>query len=160
MATASIATPIGLLAVETNGEAVKRVEWIAEDAVGNSTTNSDNLALEACQQLDAYFAGRLHDFDLPLAFPDQAFVASVMAAMLDIGFGETKTYGELATLLGSAARAVGTACGRNPIPIIVPCHRVLGGGGKLTGYSGQGGIITKEFLLRLEANQTDLFADP
>ena len=104
------------------------------------------------EQLDEYFAGTRHAFDLPLAPHGTAFERAVWQRLTEIPFGETTTYGELARELGSAPRAVGRANGRNPISIIVPCHRVIGAKGGLTGYAG--GIPTKQALL----NHESLFA--
>lgn len=101
-------------------------------------------------QLTEYFAGRRRQFDVPLAFRGTPFQRSVWAALLDIPYGETASYGELAQLLGkpAAARAVGLANGKNPISIIVPCHRVIGSTGSLTGYGG--GLERKQYLLDFE----------
>ena len=105
---------------------------------------------EVAAQLDAYFAGRLREFDLPLAPVGTPFQQRVWTALRGIGYGETRSYGQLADLIGAptASRAVGLANGRNPIGIIIPCHRVLGAGGGLTGYGG--GLARKRFLLDLE----------
>jgi methylated-DNA-[protein]-cysteine S-methyltransferase len=105
----------------------------------------------AVAQLDAYFAGARQDFDLPLAPRGTAFQQQVWEALRAIPYGATTTYGALATRIGSprAVRAVGLANGRNPIPIIVPCHRVIGADGSLTGYGG--GLETKRALLDLES---------
>jgi len=105
---------------------------------------------EAARQFVAFFAGRLTQFDLPLAASGTAFDQRVRAAMRAIPYGETRTYGDLAHFTDSGPRAIGRACGRNPIPIIVPCHRVLARGG-LGGYSGGAGLPTKQWLLALEA---------
>ena len=104
----------------------------------------------AADQLDAYFAGELTRFDLPLAPRGSSFQQRVWAALQDIPYGETESYGELAERIGSpgAARAVGLANGRNPIGIVIPCHRVVGSHGKLTGYGG--GLDRKKQLLDLE----------
>ncbi|MEV4146959.1 methylated-DNA--[protein]-cysteine S-methyltransferase [Amycolatopsis sp. NPDC049691] len=101
-------------------------------------------------QLKEYFAGQRREFDLPLAFRGTPFQRAVWAALLDIPYGETASYGELAQLLGkpAAARAVGLANGKNPISIIVPCHRVIGSTGSLTGYGG--GLERKRYLLDFE----------
>jgi methylated-DNA-[protein]-cysteine S-methyltransferase len=107
------------------------------------------LALAAAQ-LAEYFAGTRRRFDLPLAPPANTFQARVREAMLSIPFGAVGSYGGIAAAIGSAPRAVGGACGRNPLPIVVPCHRVLGSGGRAGGYSGLGGLGTKRFLLALE----------
>lgn len=105
---------------------------------------------EVATQLEAYFAGRLHTFDLPLAPVGTAFQERVWAELRAIPYGETRSYGQLADRLGApgASRAVGLANGRNPIGIIIPCHRVVGAGGGLTGYGG--GLPRKRFLLDLE----------
>jgi methylated-DNA-[protein]-cysteine S-methyltransferase len=113
---------------------------------------ADRAVLDAAAaQLDRYFAGSLTGFDLPLDLRGTAFQRRVWSALLDIPFGETASYGELAAGLGrpGSARAVGLANGRNPISIIVPCHRVIGSNGKLTGYGG--GLDRKAWLLDHEA---------
>ena len=113
--------------------------------------------VETKRQLDEYFAGSLRDFTLPLAPKGRAFQKLVWAELLRIPCGETCSYGELARRLGNpnASRAVGLANGRNPISIIVPCHRVIGASGRLTGYGG--GIEQKEMLLALERKTPGLF---
>jgi methylated-DNA-[protein]-cysteine S-methyltransferase len=105
----------------------------------------------AIAQLDAYFAGELTDFDLPLAPAGTAFQMRVWEALLQIPYGTTATYGEIAARIGqpTAMRAVGLANGRNPLAIVIPCHRVIGAGGGLTGYGG--GLDRKRWLLDLEA---------
>ncbi len=105
---------------------------------------------EACAQLDAYFAGELQHFDLALMPKGTAFQEAVWQALTQIPYGETCSYGDLAAQIGKpkASRAVGAANGLNPIPVIIPCHRVIGSSGKLTGFGG--GIETKQFLLELE----------
>lgn len=108
---------------------------------------------ELQQQLDAYFAGRLRRFELPLDPQGTAFQRSVWAALQKIPYGQTVSYGALAERIGrpAAARAVGAANGRNPIPIVIPCHRVIGSSGRLTGFGG--GLCTKQALLELEASE-------
>ena len=102
------------------------------------------------RQLEAYFAGELREFDLPLKMDGTPFQIKVWRALQDIPYGETISYGELARRIGNpkGSRAVGLANGRNPIPIVVPCHRVIGSNGKLVGFGG--GLTTKEALLGLE----------
>ena len=109
---------------------------------------------EAVRQLDAYFAGRLRQFDLPLATGGTAFQQRVWRALRDIPYGETVSYGELARHIErpAAVRAVGAANGQNPISIVIPCHRVIGADGSLTGYGG--GLERKRHLLDLEAEVT------
>ncbi len=112
---------------------------------------------EVCRQLSEYFAGERKEFDLPLALQGTEFQVSVLEALQRIPYGETTSYGAIAEQIGrpKAVRAVGAANGRNPIPIIVPCHRVIGSSGDLTGFGG--GLDTKAELLRLEAeNSGDL----
>lgn len=111
---------------------------------------------ETIRQLDAYFEGELTEFDLPLHMEGTPFQRRVWDQLLLIPYGETRTYGELAEALGNpgASRAVGLANGKNPVSIIVPCHRVIGSGGNLTGYGG--GLDRKKRLLALEAGSQDL----
>ena len=106
---------------------------------------------EAVRQIEAYFAGELTEFDLNLAPLGNDFEMAVWAELEKIPYGETASYGDIATRIGqplSASRAVGTACGANPLPIVIPCHRVVGADGSLTGFGG--GLPTKRFLLDLE----------
>ncbi len=115
-----------------------------------------SLLREAIQQLRGYFAGELESFDLVLAPEGTEFQCQVWRNLRDIPFGETISYGELAKRVGNpkASRAVGAANGQNPIPIIIPCHRVIGSDGKLTGFGG--GLPIKEKLLALEQRQLRL----
>lgn len=108
-----------------------------------------SLLTEATRQLEAYFGGTLRTFDLPLAYRCSEFQAAACRVMAAIPYGSTITYAEMARQLGTTARAAGGACGGNPFPVIVPCHRVLAAGG-IGGYSGEGGIRTKASLLQLE----------
>jgi methylated-DNA-[protein]-cysteine S-methyltransferase len=113
--------------------------------------DDDTLLSEAARQLSAYFSGQLEEFDLPLEPHGTPFQQTVWARLRKIPYGETVTYGEIAAELGMgghAARAVGMANGRNPVPIVVPCHRVVGSSGKLTGYGG--GMARKQWLLAHE----------
>jgi methylated-DNA-[protein]-cysteine S-methyltransferase len=111
---------------------------------------------EAVRQLRAYFAGELQAFDLPLAPQGTPFQLAVWKHLCEIPYGETISYGELARRIGNpnASRAVGLANGSNPIPIVIPCHRVIGSNGKLTGYGG--GLPIKDKLLGLERRQLRL----
>ena len=108
----------------------------------------------ARDQLTEYFAGERRSFDLPLNLEGTEFQLAVLRELLNVPYGETASYGEIAERIGRprAVRAVGAANGRNPIPIVVPCHRVIGKTGDLTGFGG--GLDTKEALLRLEAENT------
>jgi len=117
-------------------------------------TLDENCFREAQAQLAEYFAGRRTEFDLKLAPRGTAFQLAVLQALQAIPYGETRSYQDIAEALGKpkAVRAVGAANGRNPLPIVIPCHRVIGKNGSLTGFGG--GLATKEFLLRLEARTT------
>ncbi|MDC0738228.1 methylated-DNA--[protein]-cysteine S-methyltransferase [Cognatishimia sp. SS12] len=144
MPAISFHSPVGPLSLQEDNGAIVRLDWTAfED-------QPTDLLRRARDQLGAYFAGALTEFDLPLAVSGSDFQQAVCAEMLKIPLGETRTYGDIAKALGCAAQPVGRACGGNPIPIIIPCHRVMGAGGKLTGFSGQGGVETKVALLRHE----------
>ncbi len=144
MPGASVHTQFGTLILSEEAGKICRLSWdgVAEDP-------QTPLLEEAAEQLAAYDQKRLTRFDLPLAFRGSDLQEAVLRAMLEIPFGETRTYGEIARALGVPAQAVGQACGANPIPIIIPCHRVMGARG-LTGYSGRGGVETKVALLRHE----------
>lgn len=125
-----------------------------------SPRNDANAFLrEAVEQLRAYFAGRLYQFDLPLELQGTAFQKRVWDALTRIPYGEMRSYANVAAAIGSptAVRAVGAANGRNPIPIIVPCHRVIGSSGKLVGYGG--GLPMKKLLLQLEAEHVDRYRE-
>jgi len=115
---------------------------------------------EAVRQLDAYFAGRLRQFDLPLAPTGTPFQQRVWRALCDVPYGETVSYGELARQIErpAAVRAVGAANGQNPIPIVIPCHRVIGSDGRLVGYGG--GLPAKSMLLALERRGAGTAARP
>ncbi len=144
-ASLSLASPVGRLRLSERDGALVRLAW--SDAPGGEVTA---VLRQASQQLEAYFAGDLKIFDLPLAPAGTTFQRRVFAAMAAIPFGATRSYGALAAELGSVARAVGGACGANPLPILIPCHRVLAAGGRLGGFSGGGGVPTKTWLLRHE----------
>jgi methylated-DNA-[protein]-cysteine S-methyltransferase len=142
-------SPVGQLALEAEGESLTGVRWAdAGERAGNGKPSP--VLKEAKRQLERYFAGKLKAFDLPLGARGTAFQKSVWKMMREIPYGETATYGGMAMALGSGPRAVGMACGRNPIPIIVPCHRVLASGGKEGGFSGGQGLPTKRKLLAIE----------
>lgn len=145
MPSLSIPSPVGQLTIDEQDDAIVAIRW-ADAPSGNGSP----LLAEAARQLTAYFDGRLSHFDLPLAATGSAFDQRVWSAMRAIPYGQTRSYGELAHDTSSAPRAVGRACGRNPIPIVVPCHRVLAARGGLGGYSGGAGLATKQILLALE----------
>ena len=144
-----IESPVGRLALEADDDCVTSVRWAG--AGESAAEEAPNAVLkEATRQLDRYFGRKLQRFDLPVLARGTDHQKRVWAMMRDIPFGETATYGGMAAALGSGPRAVGVACGRNPIPIIVPCHRVLGAGGKEGGFSGGRGLPTKRQLLAIE----------
>ena len=146
MATVTIHTPVGPIGLASDGERLTRVDF--GEAGGDAHT--DVVLVEAARQVVAYFAGDLRCFDLPLAPAASPFQQQVRAAMLAIPYGGRAGYGQLAAAIGSAPRAIGQACGRNPLPIVVPCHRVLSATG-IGGYSGGAGLPTKRWLLAHEA---------
>ena len=143
-------SPVGRLALEADGEALTGVRWAGAGERARDNSNLSPVLKEARHQLERYFARKLKAFDLPLAGRGTDFQKSVWKMMREIPYGGTATYGGIAVALASGARAVGTACGRNPIPIIVPCHRVLGSGSAEGGFSGGQGLPTKRKLLALE----------
>lgn len=148
-----IASPVGQLLVAGTGDALHFVSFPSgHKAFGPRADwrQADAPFREVARQLDAYFAGDLQRFDLPLHLSGTAFQNSVWRYLADIPFGDTRSYGQIAAELGrpKASRAVGAANGNNPLPVILPCHRVLGADGSLTGFGG--GIPVKEFLLRHE----------
>jgi len=149
MAICYIESPVGRLALEAEGDALSVVRW-ASPGERARVAKVPPILRDAERQLKRYFAGRLKAFDLTLAARGTDFQKRVWKMMSDIPYGETATYGGMAMALGSGPRAVGMACGRNPLPIIVPCHRVLGSGGTEGGYSGGQGLPTKHKLLTLE----------
>lgn len=153
MTEATIHTPIGwLLLREEDGAlcALSAVNGPCAEAPEESA-----LLCEAKAQLQAYFAGERRAFDLPIAPRGTAFETAVWRALEAIPYGQTRTYGEIAAQIGKpgASRAVGRACGRNPILLVVPCHRVIGSGGRLTGFAA--GLDTKRALLALEGVHID-----
>ena len=141
----SLHSPFGDITVSEENGAIVAVDW----GWGRDQTETP-LLLRARAALFDYFDGARRDFDLPLAPAGSPFRTRVWAALRAIPYGETRTYGDLAAALGSAARAIGQANGANPIPILIPCHRVVAGNG-LGGYSGGDGPVTKRALLALEA---------
>ena len=147
-----IDSPIGPLRLLAAGGALTAIEFSPfHNRFTDDQTDEEPVLLAAAAQLAQYFAGERTEFDLPLAPRGTDFQQRVWAELRQIGYGETASYGEIARRLGltnAASRAVGTANGRNPIPIIVPCHRVIGADGTLTGYAG--GIERKRVLLDLE----------
>ncbi len=147
----SMNTPLGSpITVFENDGTLVAIEW------GRAPGGTTSPVLEqARSQIDAFFDGKRMDFDLPLAPAGTAFQLRVWHFLRTIPRGTVKTYGDVAHAIGSSPRAVGGACAANPLPIVVPCHRVIGTTGGMTGYSGLDGIETKVLLLRLEGYFTD-----
>ncbi len=149
-----LASPIGRIEVVGNGEAIVSLSIEREGKLpwDEFPEHSDPVLDRAVEQLGEYFAGHRQDFDLPLSLAGTAFQLAVWEQLVALEFGEVISYGELGMATGraTAGRAVGGAVGANPIPIIVPCHRVLGSDGRITGYSGGEGIPTKAWLLEHE----------
>lgn len=143
-----IATPIGPLRLTEDGGALCAVRLIPGEKAGGEGTP---LLWEAARQIDVYFAGTLRAFDLPVAPRGTPFELRVWQALRGIPYGQTRAYGEIAAAIGrpSACRAVGGACGRNPLLIVTPCHRVVGASGRLTGFAA--GLPAKRALLSLES---------
>ncbi|SIN81539.1 methylated-DNA--[protein]-cysteine S-methyltransferase [Vannielia litorea] len=144
MTTLALSTPVGRMVLTEEDGAITRVAW-SRDAAGDGSP----LLREAERQIGAYFAGEREGFDLPLRVRAAPLVVQVCEEIAAIPFGHTRTYGEIARSLGTAAQPVGAACGANPIPLIIPCHRVLGASG-LGGFSGGVGVETKVALLKHE----------
>ena len=158
-----IDSPVGPLMLAADDHALRHIEFRdnCHPADRRDWHGGDNEVLQAAQQqLGEYFAGRRRVFDLPLAPRGTEFQRAVWQALADIPYGNTISYAQLAQRIGNptGTRAVGAANGRNPLPIVLPCHRVIGADGGLTGFGG--GLPTKQFLLRLEGalpQQTALF---
>ncbi len=145
MTQLSVHSPVGDLTISEEDGKIVSLDW------GWSPIQKENeILLKTKILLDQYFDGENPTFDIPLDPQGTEFQKNVWNKMLAIPYGEVLTYGEISTHLNSHARAVGMACGQNPIPIIIPCHRVIGKNGKLTGFSGGEGIATKQYLLDLE----------
>ena len=145
----SLQSPLGPMTLTETDGSVTSLEWR-----WSKTQEETGLLSIVRDQLAGYFEGRLTDFSLPLAPLGTPFQHRVWRAMCDIPYGEVRSYGALAKRLRTAPRAVGTACARNPLPVLIPCHRVVGANGALTGYSGGDGLATKDFLLNLEGVET------
>jgi methylated-DNA-[protein]-cysteine S-methyltransferase len=145
----SFLTPLGPVVLHDSAGQLVSLSWKAgQGQVGAPHSAPSPLLVEAAAQLQAYFYGRLHRFDLPLCWGTGS-QENVRRAMVAIPFGDTLTYGEIARALRLPAQAVGQACGANPLPILIPCHRVIGARG-LGGFSAKGGVETKVWLLRHE----------
>ena len=159
----SMPSPVGPLLIAAEDEGLQLIEFHsprhAMSRASEWRPGETDVLREVRAQLDDYFQGKRREFDLPLAPRGTDFQRAVWRCLRDIPYGETISYAELARRIGkpSAMRAVGAANGRNPLPIVVPCHRVIGADGSLTGFGG--GLPTKRFLLELEGaiETADLF---
>jgi methylated-DNA-[protein]-cysteine S-methyltransferase len=150
----TVSTPLGDITAVADEDGLTQVILAGDDgSVLAEATEGGPIVDAAATQLAEYFAGERMAFDVPLTPQGTEFQQTVWKALGDVPFGTTATYGEIARAIGqlTATRAVGAANGRNPIPIIIPCHRVIGASGELTGYSGGGGIETKRRLLDHES---------
>jgi len=146
-------TPFARVGVRTRAGRLVRVDYLPTEGIVQSATHP--FALEVCRQISAYLDDGRHDFDLPCDPVGTPFQRSVWREISDIACGSTRTYGELARRLGSSARPVGGACGSNPIPLIVPCHRVVAASGGLGGFMHSRSpwqLDIKRWLLRHEAD--------
>ena len=152
-------TPIGTLQLYSNGVALTAIDWPDENVVPAQATKLEDAVLrEAKQQLTQYFNKERKQFDIPLDAGGTDFQKAVWESLRRIPYGEQCSYADIARDIGrpKAVRAVGAANGRNPIPIIVPCHRVIGSNGTLTGFAG--GLALKRELLALEGAQSELWS--
>jgi methylated-DNA-[protein]-cysteine S-methyltransferase len=147
-------SPVGPIYLVASEDGLHAVAW--HQARIPLNRKAEGLIKDAVKQLEEYFAGKRKTFDLPLAPKGTDFQMRVWEQLRKIPYGVTKSYGEIARKIGqpTASRAVGAANGQNPLGIVVPCHRVIGSTGKLTGFAG--GMKNKEYLLNLESGQTEL----
>jgi methylated-DNA-[protein]-cysteine S-methyltransferase len=148
-----IDSPIGVLELTSDGTALTEIRFIDDEVEPERRDlDTDPVLQQTVRQLEEYFDGERTDFDLPLSFAGTAFQKQVWSTLLEIPYAETWSYADLARRIGqpTAFRAVGAANGQNPLPVVVPCHRVVGANGSLTGYGG--GLDRKRTLLQLEAN--------
>ncbi|CAN7291871.1 methylated-DNA--[protein]-cysteine S-methyltransferase [Rhizobium sp. LjRoot98] len=158
-----IASPVGKLELVARGDGLAAILWEKDDPkrvrLGERQERPDHpVLLETERQLDEYFAGARRDFTVPLDLAGTGFQKAAWHALLTIPFGETRTYAEIARQIGhpTAYRAMGAANGRNPVSIIVPCHRAIGSDGQLHGFAG--GLDAKRYLLALERNRLNAAA--
>lgn len=147
-------SPVGPITIASNGQALTNLIFGEYHFPGDM--RATDITNRASNQLQEYFAGKRQGFDLPLAPTGTDFQQQVWTALQKIPYGETRSYRDIANMIGSprAYRAVGSANNRNPLQVVVPCHRVIGSNGKPIGYAA--GLHTKEFLLNLESTHKDL----
>ena len=141
----SFNTPLGIISLSEHLGKISSLYW------GPLETNSSTeIIQEAKRQVQKYFAGSLKNFQLPIMFSGLSMQQAVYRELRKIPFGDTRSYGDIARLIGYSPRAVGVACARNTLPIIIPCHRVVAACGKMAGYSAGNGVQTKTWLLNHE----------
>ena len=155
MYAAIMNTALGALLIKANSSAITSIHFLQDNETVPELLSNGHIN-QCITELSEYFAGKRSRFDVPLAPNGTPFQQSVWGALSDIPYGKTCSYGEIAQKIGNpkAARAIGMANNRNPIPIIIPCHRVLGSNGHLTGYAG--GLENKSYLLNLENEKAHL----
>ena len=158
MNAALLPSPIGPLYAEADDHGLTKLYTDGHRLHAGAQPDHDGTFAEVQKQLDEYFAGERTEFDLPLSEHGTPFELAVWRKLREIPYGETRAYGDIAKELGSVARAVGRANGRNQISIIVPCHRVIGANGSLTGYAG--GLDAKRALLEHEQGVGSLYGVP
>lgn len=153
-----ITSPVGILTLVTDNKSLTQIGWENPGSVPverDPAYEDENhpLLLQAAEELNEYFAGKRQSFSIDVNPEGTEFQKKVWKALLTIPFGKTKTYGEIAALIGNpdAVRAVGGAANKNPVPVIIPCHRVIGADGKLVGFGG--GLQRKEYLLEVEGKK-------
>ena len=145
MPSLSFNSPIGPLTIHEQRGAITNLSWERQ-----TNREVSSLLIETKKQVQGYLNGTRTNFDLPKKPYGSEFQLRVWQEIAKIPYGKTASYSDLASKLSSSPRPVGTACGKNPIPIIIPCHRIIAKTGHLTGYSGRGGLDTKRLLLKLE----------
>ena len=160
MSTTQIDTPVGRLTLVASDAGIRTILWDGVDPPAEEDAGGEEVLADAARQLSEYFAGTRRSFELPLDLKGTPFQQKAWLALATIPFGETVSYGEQARRLGNpnAPRAVGSANRVNPIPIVLPCHRVIGADGSLTGFGG--GLDTKRLLLDHEARVLAGTAEP
>ena len=148
----SLKTPFGGLILQANSTGLSNISFLSSDS-GVFPKSDHHILNEACKQLTEYFAGQRKAFTIPLTPHGTLFQKQVWKQLCTVPYGQTVSYRDIAVSLGnpSSCRAIGFATGKNPLPVIIPCHRVIGKDGRLTGY--RGGLFVKEWLLNLEAQK-------
>ena len=147
---ALIATPIGMIRISGDDETISRILIDGSKGLAEETGHA-RAVTETVNQIRAYFAGSLKDFDLPLIATKSERGEMLRHGIASVGYGDTLSYGALARKISSGPRAIGQACARNPYPLVIPCHRILGSGGSLGAYSAGDGPLTKQWLLDHES---------